>query len=377
VASCEANAAVLGRREGALAVRLVELRRPTAAADGVSKPVLVDRIDRQVRYLRVSLTDRCNMRCTYCMPSAGIEHVPRSEVLSLEEVVRMVRSFAAWGVERVRLTGGEPTLRRDLAWLVGQLRSITTVGGEPLEVVMTSNGALLERLAAPLRAAGLGGLTVSLDSLVPERFAAITRRGRLAEVLAGVDAAVAAGLPLKLNTVAVRGFNHDELVALCRFAWARGATPRFIELMPMAGGRLFVPGELMPAAAIRSAIAAGLDAHVEHVEAVEASPSGALGPARYFEVRGGEHDGRRFGTIAAMTENFCSSCNRLRVSATGQLHACLARDDTGDVRGALRSNEPGALERVVRAALGHKRDTHGFELDGRGGPQKPMISIGG
>jgi cyclic pyranopterin phosphate synthase len=352
--------------------QLVQLRMPASGCAG-SGPVLVDRVERRVRYLRVSLTDRCNMRCTYCMPAEGIEHVPRAEVLSLEETARMVRAFAAWGVERVRLTGGEPTLRRNLTWLVEQLRSISTLEGAPLEVVMTSNGELLGELAGPLVRAGLCAVTVSLDTLDPERFTTITRRGQLAKVVAGIDAALAAGLPVKLNTVAVRGFNDDELVSLCKFAWRRNATPRFIELMPMAGGRLFVPGELMPAAAIRDRIAEGLGAVVE----LAAQPDGPFGPARYFVVRGGEHDGRRFGTIAAMTENFCGTCNRLRVSATGQLHACLARDDAGDLRSALRNDDPGALERVVRAALGHKRDTHGFELDGRGGPQKAMISIGG
>lgn len=358
-------------------VQLVQLRKTTAGCSGASGPVLVDRIERRVRYLRVSLTDRCNMRCTYCMPAEGIDHVPRSEVLSLEEIVRMVRSFAAWGVERVRLTGGEPTLRRNLVWLIEQLRSITTASGAPLEVVMTSNGELLEQLAEPLARAGLSAITVSLDTLDRQRFLAITRRAQLDKVIAGIDAVRAVGLPLKLNTVAVRGFNDDELVSLCEFAWARQATPRFIELMPMAGGRLFVPGELMPAALIRDRIAAQLGAAVELAQPAAGQPEGPYGPARYFQIRGGAHDGQRFGTIAAMTENFCSSCNRLRVSATGQLHACLARDDAGDLRSALRSDDPAALERVVRAALGHKRDTHGFALDGSGGPQKPMISIGG
>lgn len=357
--------------------QLVQLRRSTAGCSGGSGPVLVDRVERRVRYLRVSLTDRCNMRCTYCMPAEGIDHVPRSEVLSLEEIVRMARSFAAWGVERVRLTGGEPTLRRNLPWLVEQLRTITTPSGAALEVVMTSNGELLEQLAVPLARAGLCAVTVSLDTLDPDRFTAITRRGQLAKVVAGIDAARAAGLPLKLNTVAVRGFNDDELVELCEFAWAREATPRFIELMPMAGGRLYVPGELMPAAAIRDRIATQLGAQVELASHPSGLADGPFGPARYFTIHGGQHDGRRFGTIAAMTENFCGSCNRLRVSATGQLHACLARDDAGDLRTALRSDDPAALERVVRAALGHKRDTHGFELDGGGGPQKAMISIGG
>ena len=359
-------------------MKLVQVRTPGASVGlDSSGPVLVDRVDRTVRYLRVSLTDRCNMRCTYCMPAEGVEHVPRAEVLSLEEVARMVRSFAAWGVERVRLTGGEPTLRRNLAWLVGELASIETPAGGRLEVVLTSNGELLERLAQPLAEAGLASVTVSLDTLDPARFTQITRRGQLDKVLVGISAAIAAGLKVKLNTVAVRGFNDDELAELCRFAWAQGATPRFIELMPMAGGRLFVPGDLMPAADIRAEIARTLAAEVEPAAHPSGRLDGPYGPATYHQVHGGEFDGRRFGTIAAMTENFCGTCNRLRVSATGQLHACLARDDAGDLRGALRSDDPGALERVVRAALGHKRDTHGFELDGAGGPQKAMISIGG
>ena len=351
---------------------LVQLR----GMPDTSGPVLRDRIARDVRYLRVSLTDRCNMRCTYCMPPEGIDHVPRSEVLSLEEVVRVVERFVAWGVERVRLTGGEPTLRRDLIWLIEQLSALELPGRDPgarLEVVMTTNGERLEQLAEPLRAAGLGTLTVSVDSLERERFATITRRDRLDRVVAGIDAAHAAGLRLKLNTVAVRGFNEDELARICEFAWAREATPRFIELMPMAGGRLYVPGELLPAVAIRERIAADLGAELEVCE----QPKGPLGPAVYTQLRGGVHEGRRFGTIAAMTENFCGSCNRLRISATGQLHACLARDDAGDLRGALRSGDPERLERVVRLALGHKRDAHGFEIDGRGGPDKAMISIGG
>lgn len=358
-------------------MKLVRIRPKLAADPGTAvagDALLRDRLERQVRYLRVSLTDRCNMRCTYCMPPEGIDHVARSEVLSLEEVARMVGAFASWGVERVRLTGGEPTLRRNLPWLVEQLSELRVGESDRrLEVVMTSNGELLERLAAPLRAAGLAAVTVSVDSLRPDRFAAITRRRKLDRVIAGIDAAAAAGFPLKLNTVALRGFNHDELAELCRFAWSRGATPRFIELMPMAAGRLFVAGELMPAAEIRAALAHSLGAELEE----EGRPAGPVGPASYWRVRGGEHQGRRFGTIAAMTENFCASCNRLRVSATGQLHACLARDEAGDLRAALRSGEPGRLEAVVAASLGRKREAHGFEASGRGGPDKAMISIGG
>jgi cyclic pyranopterin phosphate synthase len=357
-------------------MRLVELRARSLPTSPTQGPVLTDRLERRVRYLRVSLTDRCNLRCTYCMPEDGIDHVARNELLSLEEVVRMVEAFATWGVERVRLTGGEPTLRRNLPWLVEALASLKTGEGRPLEVVMTTNGERLHELAEPLHRAGLHALTVSLDSLDPQRYATITRRGKLERCIAGIEAARAAGFTrIKVNTVTVQGFNDDELGTLCRFAWSVDATPRFIELMPMSAGRLFVPGELMPAARIRASIAESLGASLvpDEGEGVRGH-----GPASYFRVEGGAHAGRRIGTIAAMTENFCASCNRLRVSATGQLHACLARDDAGDLRAALRSsNAPERLEQVVRAALANKRDGHAFELDGRGGPDKAMISIGG
>jgi cyclic pyranopterin phosphate synthase len=372
---------------------LVQLRVSTTASTaadavtpsaGVRGGPLVDRRARVVRYLRVSLTDRCNYRCTYCMPEDGVDHYgPRADVLTLEEVVRVCEAFARWGVTRVRLTGGEPTLRRGLVSLVERLAAIAVpepLGAEDgtparLEVVMTTNGERLAELAQPLAAAGLRSLTVSLDSLDPERFRRITRRGTLAHVLAGLDAAAAAGLrPLKLNTVAVAGFNDDELPAIARFAWERGIVPRFIEVMPMAGGELFVPGELMPAAEVRARVAEGLGLRLEPDDG--AGVRGA-GPATYWRAVGGPFDGRRLGVIAAMTENFCETCNRLRISATGQLHACLARDDTGDLRSALRSHDPDRLEAVVRAALGTKRDGHGFNLDGSGGPTKAMVSIGG
>lgn len=336
---------------------------------------------RRVRYLRVSLTDRCNYRCTYCMPEDGLEHAARDEVLSFEEITAMVRAFARWGVERVRLTGGEPTVRRGLPELVAMLSEIP-LAEDParrVAVVLTTNGSRLTELAGPLRAAGLAGLTVSVDSLRAERFAEITRRGELAGVLAGIEAASAAGFTsIKINTVAVRGFNHDELGELAAWAWRRGHVPRFIELMPMSGGRLFVPGELLPAAEIRGAVAAA--AGGELVADAGEGVAG-LGPARYWRVAGGPHAGRKVGVIAAMTENFCASCNRLRISATGQLHNCLARDDTGDLRSVLRRPGPmdpsAALETRVRLILGHKQSGHGFTIDGRGGPEKPMIGIGG
>jgi cyclic pyranopterin phosphate synthase len=266
---------------------------------------------------------------------------------------------------------------------VAELASFTTPSGDPLEVVMTTNGETLAELAAPLRRAGLAGLTVSLDSLDPQRFRSITRRGDLDRVRAGLDAAREVGFArIGINTVAIAGFNDDELGHIAAFAWDRGFVPRFIEIMPMAGGELFVPGELMSGAQVRAAVAHACGGSIvdDDGEGVRGS-----GPARYWRIEshapaglgGGRYHGHRFGTISAMTENFCSSCNRLRISATGQLHGCLARDDTGDLRAALRSREPGRLEAVVRHVLGTKRDTHGFNLDGTGGPTKAMISIGG
>lgn len=340
----------------------------------VSQQPLVDPQARTIRYLRVSLTDRCNYRCTYCMPEDGIDHGARNQVLSLEEVARLVRAFCAWGVTRVRLTGGEPTVRKGLLDLIRELSAIELPTGKHLEVVMTTNGERLEAMASELVAAGLSALTVSIDSLRPDRFRQITRRGNLQNVIAGIERARTLGIPLKLNTVAIRGFNDDEVAELCAFAWERGITPRFIELMPMAGGSLFVPGELMPAQAIRDAVSQGFSASVL---ADLGNGIKGLGPATYWRLSGGLRAGQRFGIIAAMTENFCNTCNRLRVSATGQLHACLARDETGDLRSALRSSTPGALEQRVRKVVGAKRDRHDFRTDGGGGPQKAMISIGG
>lgn len=358
---------------------LVQLSRlrPRPAAEPAPGTTLVDPQARQVKYLRVSLTDRCNFRCTYCMPEAGIEHRPRAEMLTLEEVGLLVRAFAHWGVERVRLTGGEPTVRQGLVDLVADLATVP-VAGDPqrrVQVVMTSNGARLGELAGPLKAAGLAGLTVSLDSLRADRFAEITRRDALPAVLAGLEAASLAGFTgIKINTVAVRGFNDDELGELALWAWERGHVPRFIEVMPMSGGRLFLPGELLPAAEIRALVAEAAGAPLL---ADDGAGVRGLGPATYWRVAAGPHAGRRVGVIAAMTENFCATCNRLRVSATGQLHNCLARDDTGDLRSALRPYDPSALASRVRAVLGHKQPRHEFDSGGRGGPEKAMISIGG
>jgi cyclic pyranopterin phosphate synthase len=330
-------------------------------------PVLADKFSRQVTYLRVSLTDRCNYRCTYCMPEEGVELVPKSDVLSFEELERVVRVFGGLGVRRVRLTGGEPTVRKDVVGCVARLARIPD-----MQVVMTTNGHVLRELAAPLKAAGLASLNVSLDSLDRERFRAITRRGDLDRVLDGIEAARGAGIPLKTNIVALKGFNDDEIVDLCAHAWGLGAVPRFIEHMPMSDGMLYVPGAVLTAAEIRAAVEAAFG----RLEPEQAQ-STTVGPARYWRTPAGE----RLGIISAISENFCFTCNRVRLTAVGELHTCLAYDDATNLRAPLRAGEPDeVIAEAIRAALGQKRAGHDFGLDGKpgcGAPRKHMVSIGG
>jgi cyclic pyranopterin phosphate synthase len=328
---------------------------------------LEDRFSRRVTYLRVSLTDRCNYRCTYCMPEHGVELRPREDVLSFEEIERLVGVFATLGVRRVRLTGGEPTVRKGVEDLVARLTRVPGID----QVVMTTNGHRLAELAVPLAQAGLAQLNVSVDSLDAERFHAITRRGDLARVLAGIEAARAAGIgSIKLNVVALRGFNDDELGAICVHAWERGLTPRFIEWMPMSSGELYAPGQLLPAAEIRARV----EAHVGEPLVPDAAPGATnVGPSRYWRTSRGV-----LGIISAMSEHFCDTCNRVRLSAVGELHTCLAHDDAVDLRTILRSGGVDReVERAIRMSLGVKRAGHEFTRAGGGGPRKSMVSIGG
>jgi cyclic pyranopterin phosphate synthase len=339
---------------------------------------LVDPQARVVDYLRISVTDRCNYSCTYCIPDDGVGHAARQEVLSFEETAALVRVFVGLGVRRVRLTGGEPTVRRDLPELVRLLRALPGLD----DIALSTNGHLLPELAAPLRAAGVDRLNVSLDSLDAERFRRITRRGDLARVVAGIEAARAAGFTsIKLNTVALRGFNDDELAGIAAWAWQRGLVPRFIEQMPMAGGLATVPGALLPAADIRACVAAGWNG--ARVVADDGGSARGGGPARYFRLVSGDGDTdggaapRRFGIISPMTEHFCDTCNRLRLSTTGALHTCLAYDDAVDLREPLHRGGPEAVAHAIRQALTGKRAGHTFDVIGIGGPRKAMVQIGG
>lgn len=340
------------------------------ALTSASGDPLLDRFARRIRYLRVSVTDRCNYRCSYCMPEElgdDLLFQPRTALLSFEELERIVRVFARLGVRKIRLTGGEPTIRKGIVDLVRRIAAVPGIE----QVVMTSNGHLLGELARPLAEAGLRAINISIDTLDPARFAKLTSRGDLARVMDGVAASAAAGLRVKLNAVALRGANDDELVALCRYAWSVGAVPRFIEHMPMSGGALYAAEAELSAAQIRRVLEAELG------PLVPSQPAGRdAGPARYWSVAG--EPGREVGIISAMTEHFCDDCNRLRLTAVGALHACLGHDDAVSLRDVLRGG--GSDEELVAAiasSVTGKREGHEFERTGGGAPQKHMIGIGG
>lgn len=328
---------------------------------------LVDNFARRIRYLRVSVTDRCNYRCAYCMPETledRMQFQPRSALLTFEELEQIVAVFGRLGVRKVRLTGGEPTVRHGIVDLVRRMAQVPGIE----QVVMTTNGHLLADLAAPLQAAGLSALNVSVDTLDADRFRALTGRGELARVLAGIDAAVATGLRVKTNAVALAGVNDGELVALCEDAWRRGTTPRFIEHMPMSDGVLYEAARGISAAVIRRTIEASLGPLV----AADDRPRDA-GPARYWALAADPT--RELGIISAMTEHFCDDCNRLRLTATGELHACLGHDDAVSLRDVLRGG--GSQDDLVRAisdAVQGKRAGHVFEDKA---PTTHMIGIGG
>jgi GTP 3',8-cyclase len=325
-----------------------------------SAPVLADAQGRLISYLRISLTDRCNFRCTYCSPS---EHEAPDGLLSRAELAHLVRLFAKVGVRRIRLTGGEPTLRKDVVEIVAD--TARTPGIE--DVALTTNGHRLDELVQPLAAAGLGTLNVSLDTLQPERLHGVSGKGaRLDRILAGIDAAAGRFRSLKLNTVVMRGVNEDELGALVRYAWDRGALPRFIEQMPFGGG---VP---VPLAEVRRTLEA-------EGFALSPDPWRGWGPARHMRAR--DRDGREglVGFIGAMTENFCEDCNRARVAADGGFQACLGGEDRVNLRDLMRAGaDDDAMTAAVRGALARKAPRHRMNEVGAGLVHLlPMRGIGG
>ena len=321
-----------------------------APREGDAFAPLVDRQGRRYTYLRLSVTDRCDFACLYCMPPGGEDdHALRPELLSFEEAARIVSVFAALGITRVRFTGGEPLVRRDVVRLVELVRLKT--GLERL--VMTTNGSRLAELARPLREAGLTGVNVSIDTLDAERFREITRGGELKRVLAGVHAALDAGLEVKVNAVALGGLNDRDAGALVDWAWELGITPRFIELMPL-GEAAHLPKERFLS---REQLVALLGPRLSHEQA--ATGVAGQGPARYLPARDGSE--RRVGFITAVSNEFCESCNRVRVTARGDIRACLASRSAISLRDLLREGRSDReIAWAIHRALGTKLAGHFF-----------------
>lgn len=350
---------------------LIDLPDP-APRDSGAAPVptggpLVDRYGRVHRDLRVSLTDHCNLRCTYCMPAEGVPWLAKPDLLTTNELVRVVEIAAGLGVTEVRLTGGEPLIRPDVVDVVARVAAISGPDG-PLEVSMTTNGLGLQRLAVPLREAGLSRVNVSLDTLSRERFAEITRRDRFDDVIEGIEAAASAGLaPVKINSVLQRGINDDEAADLLRWALEHGYELRFIEQMPLDGGHTWQRSQMITGAEILAALR-------EEFTLTEVPGRGAA-PAERFLVDGGP---AVVGVIASVTMPFCGACDRLRLTADGQLRSCLFARGESDLREILRSDgSDEEVERIVRTCVAGKLAGHGINRPGFLQPPRPMSAIGG
>ncbi|MEO1950355.1 cyclic pyranopterin phosphate synthase MoaA [Thioclava sediminum] len=311
---------------------------------------LIDPFARPIDYLRVSVTDRCDFRCTYCM-AEHMQFLPKKELLTLEELDRLCSTFIRLGVKKLRITGGEPLVRRDIMTFFRSIsRHLET--GDLRELTLTTNGSQLAKFADDLAALGMKRINVSLDTLDADKFAKITRWGRLEQVLKGLEAAKRAGLKVKINTVALKGFNEDELFTLIDWCAAEGFDLTFIEVMPMGemGDDLRLD-QYWPLSDVRKAMA-------ERFTLTDLAESTG-GPARYVRL---EESGQKIGFITPLTHNFCENCNRVRVTCTGELFMCLGQEDNADLRAPLRANEDdAALEAAIREAISRKPKGHDFD----------------
>jgi cyclic pyranopterin phosphate synthase len=324
---------------------------------------LVDPHGRTVRDLRISITDRCNLRCRYCMPAEGLAWLPRDELLTYEEIERVARvCVERFGFTGIRITGGEPTVRAHLPVLVEKLAALGT------DLSLTTNGATLRLLAGDLRAAGLRRVNISLDSLQPQTFFAVTRRHAMDQVIDGIDAAVEAGFsPVKVNCVLIRGVNDDEIVDFARFGRERGVTIRFIEFMPLDAEEGWTPGTVVPGAEVVAAISA-----VYPLVAVEGRGSAPAERFRYVDGRG------EVGVIASVTQSFCGSCDRVRLTAEGMFRNCLFAVKETDLRAVLRAGgSDDDLAGAIAADVGTKWAGHSIGQVNFIRPDRSMSQIGG
>ncbi len=312
---------------------------------------LIDPFARAITYLRVSVTDRCDFRCVYCM-AENMQFLPKMELLTLEELDRLCSKFVDLGVEKLRITGGEPLVRRDIMrFFQGMSRHLDN--GALRELTLTTNGSQLERFADDLYAAGVRRINVSLDTLDDDKFARVTRWGRLPQVLRGIDAAQRAGLRIKINAVALKGFNEDELFTLTEWCASRDMDLTWIEVMPMGdlGGEDRI-GQFWSLKDVRAQLAQNYT--------VTDIPERTGGPARYVKL---EETGQKIGFITPLSHNFCESCNRVRLTCTGELYMCLGQEDMADLRAPLREhpNDDAALEDAIRKAISLKPKGHDFD----------------
>jgi cyclic pyranopterin phosphate synthase len=341
------------------------------------RPALRDRHGRTATSLRVSLTDRCSLRCSYCLPAAGSTWLPRPDLLTDDEFIRLITiGVRDLGITDVRFTGGEPLLRSGVARIVAATHDLRTAADRPPEVALTTNGLTLRRHAAALREAGLRRINVSLDTLDPERYARITGADRLDDVLAGLAAAKAAGLePVKVNTVLLRGVNDDEALALVRWAVAEGYQLRFIEQMPLGRPGVWRRDEMVTAAEILAALGAGLE-----LEPVPAAERGSA-PAETWYVHGADAPPGTVptvGIVASVTRAFCGACDRTRLTADGQVLSCLFGHDEKDVRSLLRGGGSDAdIAAAWAEAMWAKPAGHGIDKATHAPPHRPMRAIGG
>ncbi|MGF6308588.1 cyclic pyranopterin phosphate synthase [Bradyrhizobium sp. i1.8.4] len=330
-----------------------------AHPDTLFRP-MIDPFGRTIRYLRVSVTDRCDLRCFYCM-SEDMTFLPKADLLTLEELDRLCSAFVAKGVRKIRLTGGEPLVRRNVMGLVRSLSRHLTTGALD-ELTLTTNGSQLARFAQELADCGVRRVNVSLDTLDPVKFRAITRWGDIDKVLSGIEAARSAGLAVKINAVALKNMNEDEIPALMEWAHGKGMGLTLIEVMPMGDigeGRI---DQYVPLSLLR----ARLEKHYTLTDLADDTG----GPARYVRVA---ETGGKLGFITPMTHNFCESCNRVRITCTGTLHTCLGHEDASDLRRPLRASpDNDLLSAAIDRAIGLKPKGHDFIIDRR--HNRPSVS---
>ena len=309
---------------------------------------MIDSFGRRITYVRMSVTDRCDLRCRYCMPQ-NMKFLPRREVMTLEEIARLAEIFVGRGVRRIRLTGGEPLVRRGIVELAEAIGS--KVGSGLDELTLTTNGTQLERFASSLHAAGMRRINVSVDSLCPDRFAHITRGGDLSAVLRGLEAARSAGLAIKINMVALAGINEGEIGEMVRWCAGQGHDLTLIETMPLGSIEEDRTDRYLPLDQVRSLLAREFE--------LLPSVSRTGGPARYFDLAG---SGIRIGFITPLTDNFCDGCNRIRVSATGTVYGCLGHEQNVDLRDALRSGGREEVDSLLDRLLAGKPRRHDFVI---------------